>query len=135
MHHLSLEWFRLSVGCVPTSEAGCGQIFSPVLRSPHICFPPVWETHLWRICRPRLDFTPVFSVDLSSGCFVVRGTLLSLLLLRSRCSLAHPLAKSRVAIPHGLAHSLRAQPCWSHSSRSSPGSLKRASLYILFLKA
>src|SRR6476661_4440485 len=119
MHHLSLEWFRLSVGCVPTSENGCARIFSPASRSPHICFPPVWETHLWPICRLRLDFTPVCSVDSSSGCFVVRGTQLSLLLLRFHCSLVHPLVKSQVVIPHALAHSPRAQPCWSHSSPSS----------------
>src|SRR4029077_2708632 len=103
-------------------------MFSPASRSPHICFPPVWETHLWRICRRRLDFTPVCSVDSSSGCFVVRGTQLSLSLLRSRCSLVRPLAKSQVAIQRALVHSLRGQPCLLHSSRSSPGSSKQASL-------
>src|SRR6476646_8237843 len=128
MHHLSLDGFRLSVGCVPTSGAGCGRIFSPGLRSPHICFPPVWETHLWPICRPRLDFTRVCSVDWSSGCFVVRGTQLSLSLLRFLCSLVHPLARSRAVIQRALAHSLREPLCLLHSSRSSPGSSKQASL-------
>src|SRR3954453_9238514 len=127
MHHLSLEQFRLSVGCAATSEAGCGRIFSPASRSPHICFPPVWEMHLWPICRPRLDFTPVCSADLSSGCFVVRGTQLSRSLLRSHCLLVHPLVKSQEAIPRALAHSLREPPCWSHSSRSSPGWSKQVS--------
>src|SRR6478609_3512022 len=128
MHHLLLEWFRLSVGCVRTSEAGCGRIFSPASRSPHICFPPVWETHLWPTCRPRPDFTRVCSVGLSSGCFVVRGTQLSLSLLRSRCSLVHPLARSRAVIQRALARSLREPLCLLHSSRSSPGSSKQASL-------
>src|SRR6478736_9303986 len=123
MHHLSLEWFRLSVGCAPTREAGCGRIFSPASRSPHICFLLVWETHLWPICRPRLDFTRVCSVGSSSGCFVVRGTQLSLSLLRSRCSLVRPLAKSRVVTQRALVHSLRGPLCLSPSSRSSPGSL------------
>src|SRR6476659_10861723 len=100
-------------------------IFSPASRSPHICFPPVWETHLWPICRPRLDFTPVCSVGSSSGCFVVRGTQLSLSLLRFLCSLARPLATSQVVIQRALAHSLRAPLCLLHSSRSSPGSLKQ----------
>src|SRR4029077_8163718 len=101
-------------------------MFSPALHSPHICFPPVWETHLWPICRPRPDSTRVCSVDSSSGCFAVRGTQLSLSLLRSRCSLVRPLAKSQVVIPHALAHSPREPLCLLHSSRSSLGSSKQA---------
>src|SRR5689334_23966577 len=103
------------------TEAGYAVMFSLASRWPHISCPPVWEACRLLIWLRKRDFTPAYSVDSFSGCFVVRGTQSSRLRPQSRCSLVLPLERSRVVIQRALAHSPPAQPCWLHSSLSSRG--------------